>query len=721
MATTIDTSDAQERAETPRAGRARGPRTAGALIGGIGGALRRRWKLAVLVAAIVLAAALAAILSMTPDYQAVSRIRVDPSLNPMEQEGAQSVLNAEAIETETGLMSSRALAEAVVRDLELYRDPEFAGDDALTAGPPSTALISRTVNAVRRRTGIGRDQLSYIISLSFKSEDAEKAADIANTLVETYIDLRVRSNSGTSERQAGFFRERLTELAREVTVAESRLANYRASTGLPQTGSSGTVADQQITTLSGQLASAEGEAASARSNAQVASSQLASGNVDAVAAVQGSNVIRDLRNQRAEILREKGEIETRYDSRHPEAIRVRDQLAEIDRQILDEGQRVVTSLQAQARAAAAEVGALRGRMSSLEGQRATNTRASAEAERLERDAASARAQYDRMSELSLESTQSTGAAITQVEVVDAAEPPVTPDGPPRSVLLALALLVAGGSGIGCALAVEMSRGGLRTIDDFEDVLGLRLLASIPLAGRRGSRLKPRRGPDPADTITADRATLYIEAIRNLRASLSRAGGGKGKVVAFTSAIPGEGKTETALSYARLLAINSTRVLLIDCDLRNGRVSRRLPHRPEQGLVELLGGEIALEQAVTVDPKSGLATLSVAAAHFTSQDLFEGPAMAELLARARQEYDHVVLDLPPVLAVADARTIARHADGVCVVVRWGHTKPDATLQAVDQLRDDGVTILGGAYTMVDPDAPVMAGGYFTGALYRSYFG
>ncbi|KHL24825.1 hypothetical protein PK98_13125 [Croceibacterium mercuriale] len=721
MATTTDTFDGNDRAETPRTGNGRRPRTVGALIGGIGGALRRRWKLAALVAAIVLALALAAIMTITPSYQAVSRVRVDPSLNPMEQEGAQSVLNAEAIETETGLMSSRALAEAVVRDLELYRDPEFAGDAALAEGAPTPGLISSTVNAVRRRTAIGRDQLSYIISLSFKSEEAEKAATIANSLVETYIDLRVRSTSGTSERQAGFFRERLGELAGEVTAAESRLANYRASTGLPQTGSSGTVADQQITTLSSQLASAEGEAASARSNAQVASAQLASGNVDAVAAVQGSNVIRDLRNQRAEILREKGEIETRYDSRHPEAIRVRDQLAEVDRQILGEGQRVVLSLQAQARASAAEVGALRGRMSSLEGQRATNTRASAEAERLERDAASARAQYDRMNELSLESTQSTGAVITQVEVVDAAEPPVSPDGPPRALLAVLAVLVAGASGIGCALAVEMSRGGLRTIEDFEDELGLRLLASIPLAGRPGSRLKPRRGPDPADTIRADRATLYIEAIRNLRASISRAGGGRGKVVAFTSAIPGEGKTETALSYARLLAINSSRVLLVDCDLRNGRVSRRLPHRPEQGLVELLEGEVTLDQAVSVDETSGLAILSVATAHFTSQDLFEGPAMAEMLSRARQEYEYVVLDLPPVLAVADARTIARHADGVCVVVRWGHTKPHATMQAVDQLRNDGVTILGGAYTMVDPDAPVMAGGYFTGSLYRSYFG
>ncbi|WP_347302207.1 AAA family ATPase [Croceibacterium sp. TMG7-5b_MA50] len=704
-------------AERPRRG---GGRTVAGVIGGLGSALRRRWRLVLGVAAAIFIAALVAITLMRSDYQATARIRVDPTLNPMEQEGAQSLLNAEAIETETGLMSSRALAEAVVRDLELYRDPEFAGDDALQAGEPSADLVSRTVNAVRRKTAIGRDQLSYIISLSFTAKDAEKAARIANAMVETYIDLRVQSSSGSSERQAEFFRARLGELAGQVNAAESRLADYRASTGLPQTSEIGTVADQQIATLSGQLAAAEADAAAARSNASVASQQLSGGNVDAVAAVQGSNVIRDLRAQRATILRERDEIETRYDSRHPEAIRVRDQLAGIDRQILDEGQRVVTSLQAQARAADAEVGALRSRMGALEGQRASNTRNTADAERLERDAASARAQYDRMNELSLESTQSTGAAIAQVEVVDSAQPPVSADGPPRSVLLALAAIVALAGGIGSALAVEMAQGGLRTTGDMEEVLGLRLLASLPFVGKRPGRWHQRTGPDPADTISAGTATLYTEAVRNLRASISRAGGGRGKVVGFTSAIPGEAKTETALSYARLLAVNSASVLLIDCDLRNGRLSRRLPHRPEHGLVELLNGEATFDGIVSADKGSDLAILPVAAAHFTSQDLFDGDAMEQLLTLARQRYDYVVLDLPPVLAVADARTIARHADGVCVVIRWGHTKPAATMQAVDQLHDDGVNVLGGAFTMVDPDAEVMAGGYFTGALYRRYF-
>jgi len=694
-------------------------RVLASVISGVGGTLRRRWLLLVTIAAVLMAAATVVILSMQPSYTATARVRVDPTLNPMAQDQSQSSLNAEAIETETGLMSSRALAAEVVRRMELYRDAEFAGDEAAATAAPDDAAFNRVVDEIRKRTSIGRDQLSYIISLNFKAAEPVKAAGIANAMIDTYIEMRVQSRAGTSERQADFFRQRLEELAQEVNLAESRLANYRASTGLPQDSGTGTVADQQIATLSMQLAEAEADAASARSNASVAQAQLGTGNVDAVAAVQGSNVIRDLRNQRAEIVRDMQEVEGRYGSRHPEALRVQEQLTGIDRQILDEGRRVVTSLQAQARAADAEVAALRSRMGSLEGTRARNTRNSAEAERLERDAASTRAQYDRMSELSLESTQTTGNDIAQVEVVDRAEPSFASGGLPRSLLLALAAIVSLAAGFAGVILVEMAQGGLRTIADFEGQLGIPLLASIPL--EKGKRLAGRGSEAaPADSVAAENATLYIESIRNLRASIARASRSQPtQVIGFTSAAPGEGKTETALSYARLLAVNSGSVLLIDCDLRNGRLSSRLPNKSPVGLVEVLQ-QHKLEEALYPDDLApGLDILPVSASFFTSQDLFGDERMNALLEQARARYSSIVLDLPPVLGVADARTVALLADGVCFLVRWGRTRPEAAVQAANLLASDGAKLLGGAYTMVEPTSEVMAGGYYA-STYHKYF-
>jgi Mrp family chromosome partitioning ATPase len=225
---------------------------------------------------------------------------------------------------------------------------------------------------------------------------------------------------------------------------------------------------------------------------------------------------------------------------------------------------------------------------------------------------------------------------------------------------------------------------------------------------------------PADTVTADNATLYIESIRNLRASIARAARSQAtQVIGFTSAVPGEGKTETALSYARLLAVNTASVLLIDCDLRNGRLSSRLTSKPAIGLVEALQ-EDKLEGAVCPDQvAAGLDILPVSASFFTSQDLFGDGRMMALLEQARARYSAIVLDLPPVLGVADARTVALLADGVCFLVRWGDTRPEAAAQAVNLLASDGATLFGGAYTMVEPTSEVMAGGYYA-STYHKYF-
>lgn len=685
--------------------------------------VRRRWKLALAVAIPLFLIALVLIALMTPKYDAMARVRIDPSRNPLQaaqQQMPNAGLNSEAIETEVSVMSSVELARQVAKRLKLEDDPEFntrAQTDESERG--ETTKLDIVARRLMRSLTVERDKLSYIIAINFRANDPEKAARIANAFAEAYLDMRVGSQVGTSERQASFFTQRLAELGKEVSAAEAKAAAYRAQAGITTGGSetSGTIVDQQIAPLSSQLATAEAEAAAARSRARVAQTQLSRGGIDAISEVRSSNVIADLRRQRAEIVRNMGEVDTRYGPRHPESIRVHQQVNAIDEQIADEAKRIVSSLTAASAAADAQVASLRGAMRSLEAQRAGTTQAQAVADGLEREAAVKRSAYDRMSELSLQSTQSSRNSIAQAEIVDRAEPPLGPTSPNKPLFAILAFVAALSIGTGVGFGTELLQGGLHTAADLEDRFGLPMLAAIPL---KKSKRKDEGSDNPAQSLIEKPATAYGEAVRSVCAAIIHpAEPDCPRVIAFTSSLPNEGKTTVALSFARMNAIMGQRTLLIDCDLRRAGLKNIVGTSPVGGLVEVLTGKLEFKQAVVADEVANLDLLPVNAPLFTAENLLGDQRMAALLEQAKQSYDQIVLDLSPLLGLVDARLLSSLADLTCFIVRWGKTAPSAVEMALSTLQSQDASLAGAIYTMVPPRADVMGGTYYSRQYYNYY--
>lgn len=693
------------------------------LVSSIRGTFRRRIGLMLLVAGLLFAGALVFISLLTPQYEAATRIRIDPSRNPLAGPADQGVagLNSETIETEVSVMSSLDLARDVVRRLNLDRDPEFMPKEDSERRPLSDAeRLNVVARNVMRHLSVDRDKLSYIISVTVKAGEPQKAARIANAFADSYLALRVGSQVGTAERQAAFFRQRLEELGKEVNAAGERLAAYRARTGITESGSAGTIVDQQVAPLSTQLATAEADAASARSKAAVAQAQIAHGVLDSVSEVRSSTVIADLRRQRAEIVRNMGEVESRYGAKHPETIRVTQQLAAIDKQIQDEAQRVVRSLQADAASASAQVASLRGAMAQLQGERSQNARASAVADNLQRDYDAKRAGYQRMSDLSLQSTQSTRNSIAQAEIVERAEPPSGPSAPKKPLLIALALVASLAVGFAVGVAQEVLQGGLRTIGDVEEGFGLPVLATVPNDRRGRGLLRRRSTVSPAERLVDAPATPFAEALRTARASLMGADPTTApRVIAFASALPGEGKTTTALAFARICAMNDFPTLLIDGDLRRAGLRRAIGATVDNGPAEVLSGQVQPEAAIIADRVPKLDMLIGREPFFTPKDIFAEPAMRQLLAWAKTRYQTIILDLPPVLGVADARTLAMLADATVLVVKWGATPPQAVDLALSSLQSDGSRVAGAILTMVNPSAEAVGGTYYSGK-YTDYY-
>ncbi len=681
--------------------------------------LRRRYLILAIVTSIITLLGIAATFQFTPYYQGVTKIQIDPSRNPLARNAneAQAQLASEAIETEVAVLNSLDIARSVVKRLNLTEDSEF--NSGVVAREKQGSIgeeekIEIVANAVRAHLSVGREKLTYIIAIRFNSHDAEKAARIANTYATTYLDTKVGNKIGTAERQSVWFQKRMDELAAEVRGADEKVAQFQSEAGIVRGASTlqGTITDQQIGPLSVQLASAESVAAEARSKQVSAQQQVANGHLDAVSDVRNSATVQDLRRQRALLVQSLGEMQVRYEERHPDLMKVQDQLAAIDDQLRLEANRVVRSLKADADAAEARAGSLRMAMQRLEDKQSANARASVIAASMQRDADSKHEAYDRLAQSALETRQAAQNSIAQAQIIDTAEAPQGPYWPNKPLFILLSFVIGFGAGIATITAQEMMVSGMRTVEDVEGDLGVPLIAAIPNV-RKVSR--------PADLLIEKPTSQFAEALRNARASiLGVKGENAPKIIALTSALPGEGKTTTALGLARTMALNGGRTILVDADVRRAQLRQITTVNPGPGIVELLHGDAKLEEAIQPSGLENLDQIIVQKPYFSSENLFGNDLMSKFLDQLTERYETVILDLPPLVGLADGRFLAALADAVVLVIKWDATPAQAINSAASWLKSDGANLVGAMFTMVDTSSQSVGAYYYYSKKYSSYY-
>jgi polysaccharide biosynthesis transport protein len=668
---------------------------------------RRHWKLFAAIVLVCTGAAIAAAFLLPRTYEGVARVRIDPQRKAVLDTSVTSQnfqTDQARVDTEVQLMRSLNIADAVVRRLELWRDPRFQpereeGEPVAVSG--SDEQIRQIARGVGKRFAVRRNGNSFIVDLVYTAPDAESAAQIANAFAEAYVDASGRLQSEQARDQSRYLERQMVQLGNRVRQGDARIASYRANTGITQSGSGGTVTDQQIGPVSSEFATAQSAAAEANGRLAAAQSQVRSGAIFAVSDVLNSTVITQLRAQRADLLKQKADLDNRYGPNHPDARRVQGQLTSVDDLIRDEAQRIVSRLQADAQAANARAGALAGRLASLKGEQAANTRAAVTADSLQRENDASRQIYEKLAEQAQQTGQQAQVLQPSGVIVQFALPPQDPNFPNRKIFALAGLLAGLMLGSIAAFLLDYVRRGIRSPRDFLS-LGVQFLVSLPLLSRRHLRSLARTGRPPWDAVVAKPMSSFAEAVRTVRTSMQaiEPADGAGRVVTFISSLPGEGKSHTAISVAQVCAASGDPTIIIDCDMRRPSVQKLLPSVPEHGLVSVLTGEARLESAIFAREDTGLHVLPVTAPDFTPRDLLGTEAFREILAELRRRYDVIVLDVPPILAVASVREVARQCDGVFYLVKWDATPRGAVKSGIRLLQRDGVPVTGMLLNMVD---------------------
>jgi capsular exopolysaccharide synthesis family protein len=689
----------------------------GALVDAAFGILRRRWL--IIIAGIILGIAGGFTkTALTPvSYIASTSILLENQSNQLATGAQQGARESQVpmVTNEVQSLRSPALMERVVRELQLQRDPDFnpylarsAPVQPVTTTNPvasttavDTAQIEATKASLMRSLNVESVRASSVIVIKMRASDPVKAARIVDAVAQGYLAEQLDAKLSSTRQASIWLQQQVDQVGTQLKEQSAALQAERAASGLNVAGGS-SLADQQVTSLSSQLSQARAELAARQARAGSRDSLGISGS-DGVSDVMGSGAVQALRAREGEVQRRISELAVRYGPSHPQMQVAREQLNDIRRQIQEEMGRVSRGSVNELQVAQRRVAAIEAELARWTAALGRDTRRASVLQQLQSQVTATEATYQGYVQRLQQITDLEKLQRPDGRIIVRAQIPGRPASPNPTQDLAQGLLAGLALAAGLIVLLESLQRGLRTPQAVEDWTGAPCLVSVPkLTLREVKNLAATGGQGPADYVAVKPLSLYAEALRQLRADLILAPDGDKapQVILFSSAVAGEGKSTTALAFARTLAMSGAKTILIEADIRRPTIANIAGIEAKTNLVEVINHHDRLEAALARDLLTDLDILPTQAINDRTGVDQALERFSGLLDTLRPHYQFIVVDTAPVLAVAETQTMARQADAVILVVRWGATTGDAIRIAVHELQSARITPRGVALNSVD---------------------
>ena len=699
--------------------------------------LWRRRLIIGLTVAVAIIGTLAVLMTVTPKYTSTTMILVEPRVNRVaESTAVLSGLPAdfETIQTELEILASHSLHRRVVRDLALTKDTEFnpglqqpwigrrllkslfGGEDV----PASPEEIERaTVNALDGAVKVASSGRSRVIMLSVEADSPAKAAKITNALADAYLVSQLDAKFEATQRTTNWLNKRLAELKAQVQASEQAVEMYRQQAGLVEGRDAVSSTAEQMTSLSTEIVLAGTRRAEAEARlANVRSLMNSTDGTGSVAEVLGNELIQRLQEQEGTLRRNMAALSQRYGPKHPQILQAQVELADTQQKLKSEVAKIVSSLEGEVAIARSRENSLAGAQRRLEGNLSSINQRGIRLRELNRESDANKALLETFMGRFKELSEQQDLQTTDSRVISEAQPPSSPSSPKTMIILLLAALGSAGVGVILAVARERLDSGVHTSREIERWTGLPVLTTVP-------EVKGKPGDTGSRSLQIVKSPMsrYSESYRNLLVGLNLSNvDNPPKIIAVTSANPSEGKTVTSMSLAAAAAAAGKRVLIMDCDLRRPRVHQELGVSRGPGLVDFLAGEAELETVMRTDDRFGFQYITAGSETQNVLNLIESQKLRVLLTQMKPHFGLIIIDTPPLLAVADAKVIAERSDTVVFAVRWGKTPRNALIDGLKHLEGNAAPVAGVVMTRADMDrlSSYQYGTSYYGKAYQSYY-
>lgn len=698
--------------------------------------VKRRWPLLAACAVLGAVGGLVQSFIATPLYRASATINIEPEkITPSALGVGAAALTydfstREYLPTQLELLRSGVVAERAVQKLGLAESEMEGARKPLLGGKKETIQEAVTPERVARiargiKGGIEVSVLpgTTLVTVAYISPSAKMAADIVNAVADSYLEWSSESKARTAGQATQFLSTQIEQIKSEIEQKEKELTAYGMSKDIFTLDPQSNTTLLKLESLNKEYATVAAERVEKEARYQELMAARPEAIVDA-----NQGPIAQLKAEQARLERDYEQKLNIYKPDFPAMQQLKAQIQKgkehMASLVLEGANRVREAAKNDYLAVQRREENLKDLLRQQKGEAAKLSTNSVEFTNLRVELSTKRSLLDSLLKRQTETDMASRLSTVRQEnlrIVDRAALPEYRWRPSYRRNVSRALLFGIFAGIGLVALLEYSDRSLKTSQQVENVLKLPSLGVIVAMGERSKRgygygyggygygygygFRKRKKAGEADKAGAPKApdiellphyhpkSVVSEAYRAFRTSLllSRAGGVKSIVV--TSCFPGEGKTATASNLAVVLAQLGKKVLLVDGDLHKPRVHEVFKVSNRTGLVTILTEGIPAQKAILATPVPDLSVLPAGPIPPNPSGLLQSRGMEDFLAFATTNYDFVVIDSPPVQAVADALILGNQTDGLVITVHGGKTPREHVARVRDKLRRANVRILG----------------------------
>lgn len=670
-------------------------------------AIRWRYLLGGFVAGFMLLGLIVTLL-MTPKYTAEMTIEIsresDKVTNFQGVDRDASIADQEFYQTQYGLLKSRSLAERVATQLKLVDDPRFFEQFGISSKNPAFQLVNGRYPAsgrgVRQRAAggtllkyidISPTRLSRLVTIRFTGPDADLSAKVANAWAENFIQTNLERRVQATSYGRTLLQNQLAEYKGRLDASQRQLVAYASAqqiinlpaqgSGERQSGSERSIVVDDLAAINTTLAQATADRIQVEARFRQAGAEGSS--TEALR----NQTINSLRQRRAELTAEYQRLMVQFEPGYPAARAIQSQVDQLDRSIAREESRVTGSLRADYLEAQQRERDLRAKVEQLKASYLDMRRRSIQYNIFQQEVDTNRALYDGLLQRFKEIGVAGGVGVNNVSIVDTADVPGRPSSPRLLLNLAIAALAGAALGALTAFALEQMDEAISDPGELERRLGLPLLGSVPKV----------EGATPKEALEDRKSDLfdaYLAVQTNLGFTTEN---GVPRSFAVTSTRPAEGKSTTALALATTLARAHRRVILVDGDMRSPSIHHLGGVDHDRGLSNFLAGQEDISSLTFEMSDLGFTAMSAGPIPPNAAELLTGDRLSILIERLLEGYDHVVIDSPPVMGLADAPLIASRVEGVIYAIESHGIRSTLVRTALNRLASANARVIGGVLT------------------------
>jgi polysaccharide biosynthesis transport protein len=670
--------------------------------------LERRW---LVVAAFVSVFTLCVIyLVKAPRiYQAVTRLQIDrESDNVLNLREGISLETREQdyLQTQYKNLLSRSLVSSVIANLKLDDDARYASK-------------SDRVRAVMNDITISPIRLSRLVEVKVEHTDAQQAALIASNLVHRFVDNNLARKNLASSQANRWLEEEAKAQRAIVEKTEQELQSYKVKMNNISLEDNQNIVLQALKLAQEELVRAQSRSAVTAKTDQEVQRMLSNGApIENIPAVANDKLIQELKARMAIREAELANLLKRYREKYPLVQQMNEEIVSLKSSIKQESGKIVAAISSEAQLAHAQEASLRTIVEerTLEVLKLGDLRIPYS--QLSQDAMLNRNLYSNVLQSQKENALIANSKINNMRIIDEAFVP--PRYVKPRIALTLILGFIGGLVVGCGLAffVNYMDDSIKTQDDVEVYLRLPFLGYVP-------NIKTNSVVERDLQAHLHPQSTAAEGFRTIRAAIAlMPKAEKYHLLAVTSTIPSEGKSLLASNLAIVTAQTGVRTLLVDADLRRPSVHKAFQlHSPDGLSAYLQGTREHIEDIVHKSEVPNLDVICCGAIPSSPSELAGSKRMRQFLEEARQRYDRIFVDCPPVSAVSDPLVIAAMADGVVFITKFNKIRREHARKSIQRIQDAGIFILGAVLNDIDfegKDSYYYSYYYYQNRYYASHY-